>query len=159
MLGNPGKYAAKDEILIWDNTLQGTFQAWGLEHNFNLGVSLADAETSDLDSGALSGFDVMPALPGWSGTEVARPDWAAPYEAGFTDVTLNRFYGSVQLAVTQNFDLVLCASFVDYENEGKNLSILKKDLSIFPFSNCDSVSLATSLPSQKSVTFNSPRKT
>lgn len=120
MLGYPGKFSAKDEILIWDNTLQGTFQAWGLEHSFNLGISLADADTSDLDSGALSGFDVMPALPGWDGTEVARPDWADPYEAGFTDITLNRFYGAVQLAVTKNFDFVLGASFVDYENEGES---------------------------------------
>lgn len=120
MLGYPGKFSAEDETLIWDNTLQGTFQAWGKEHAFNLGVSLADSETSDLDSGALSGFDIMPAFPGWAGTEVARPSWASPYEAGFTDVTLNRFYGSVQLVVTDQFDLVLGASFVDYENEGES---------------------------------------
>ncbi len=120
MLGYPGKFSAEDETLIWDNNLQGSFQAWGLEHSFNLGVSLANADTSDLDYGALSGFDSMPALPGWTGTEVARPDWAAPYEAGYTDVTLNRFYGAIQLAVTSNFDLVLGASFVDYENEGES---------------------------------------
>ncbi|MDO6711561.1 TonB-dependent siderophore receptor [Aliiglaciecola sp. 2_MG-2023] len=120
MLGYPGKFYAEDDILIWDNTLQGTFQAWGMEHSFNLGVSLADSETLDLEFGALSGFDVMPALPGWTGTEVARPDWAEPYQAGYTDVTLNRFYGSIQLAVTENFDFVLGASFVDYENEGES---------------------------------------
>jgi outer membrane receptor for ferric coprogen and ferric-rhodotorulic acid len=120
MLGYPGKYYAEDDILIWDNSLQGTFQAWGLEHSFNLGVSLADSETLDLDSAALSGFDAMPALPGWTGTEVARPSWAAPYQAGYTDVTLNRFYGSMQLAVTDNLDLVLGASFVDYDNEGES---------------------------------------
>lgn len=118
LFGYPGKFYAEDETLIWDNTLQGTFEAWGFEHSFNVGVSIADADTSDLDSGALSGFDVMPAFPGWTGTEVARPDWAEPYEAGYTDISLNRFYGSVQLAVTENFDLVLGASFVDYENEG-----------------------------------------
>lgn len=120
MLGYPGKYYAEDDILIWDNSLQGTFQAWGLEHSFNLGVSLADSETLDLDSGALSGFDVMPALPGWTGTEVARPSWADPKKEGYTDVTLNRFYGSMQLAVTDNLDLVLGASFVDYDNEGES---------------------------------------
>ncbi|GAB2680662.1 TonB-dependent siderophore receptor [Aliiglaciecola aliphaticivorans] len=120
LLGYPGNFTAEDEILIWDNTLQGTFQAWGLEHSFNLGVSLADSETLDFDSGALSGFDVMPSFPGWTGTEVANPDWADPYKAGYTDVTLNRFYGSIQLAVTENFDLILGASFVDYENEGES---------------------------------------
>lgn len=119
MLGYPGKFSADDKTLIWDNTLQGSFVAWDLEHKFNFGVSLADAETSDLDYGALSGFDVMPALP-WTGKEVARPEWAAPYEAGFTDVSLNRVYGSLQLALTSNFDLVLGASLVDYENEGES---------------------------------------
>ena len=123
MLGYPGKFYAEDDILIWDNSLQGTFQAWGLEHSFNLGVSLADSETLDLDSGALSGFDEMPALPGWTGTEVANPSWAAPYQAGYTDVTLNRFYGSMQLAVTDNLDLVLGASFVDYDNEGESWDV------------------------------------
>ncbi|GAC20462.1 TonB-dependent siderophore receptor [Paraglaciecola arctica] len=123
MLGYPGKYYAEDDILIWDNSLQGTFQAWGLEHSFNLGVSLADSETLDLDSAALSGFDVMPALPGWTGTEVARPSWAAPKKEGYTDVTLNRFYGSMQLAVTDNLDLVLGASFVDYDNEGESWDV------------------------------------
>ena len=120
MLGYPGKFTADDKTLIWDNNLQGTFEAWGLEHTFNLGVSLADAETSDMDFGALSGFDVMPALPNWTGTEVARPTWADPYQAGFTDITLNRYYGALQLAVTEDFDFVLGASFVDYENEGES---------------------------------------
>ncbi|MDO6477193.1 TonB-dependent siderophore receptor [Alteromonas sp. 1_MG-2023] len=120
MLGYPGRFDAEDKTLIWDNNLQGVFQAWGREHTFNVGVSLADAETSDLDAGALSGFDDMPALPGWTGTEVALPEWAAPYQAGYTDISLNRFYGSIQLAVTDALDLVLGVSFVDYENEGES---------------------------------------
>lgn len=120
LLGYPGKFDAEDKTLIWDNTLQGTFQAWGLEHSFNLGVSIAESETLDLDYTALSGFDDMPSFPGWLGNEVARPNWDSPYKAGFTDVSLNRFYGSIQLAVTENFDLVLGASFVDYENEGES---------------------------------------
>lgn len=120
MLGYPGKFTSDEDTLIWDNNLQGSFMAWGLEHTFNLGVSLADAETSDMDFGALSGFDVMPGLPGWNGTEVARPAWAPAYEAGFTDISLNRFYGAMQLAVTEAFELVVGASFVDYENEGES---------------------------------------
>ncbi|MDO6425460.1 TonB-dependent siderophore receptor [Thalassotalea sp. 1_MG-2023] len=118
LLGYPGKFDADDKTLIWDNTLQGTFEAWGFEHAFNLGFSLADSETLDLDYTALSGFDVMPSFPNWSGTEVSRPTWDDPFQAGITDVTLNRFYGSIQLAATENFDFVLGASFVDYENEG-----------------------------------------
>ncbi|QJR81921.1 TonB-dependent siderophore receptor [Alteromonas pelagimontana] len=123
LLGYPGKFYAEDDTLIWDNTLQGTFEAWGMEHSFNLGISLADADTLDLDSTALSGFDIMPTFPGWAANEVARPEWEAPYKAGFTDVSLNRFYGAVQLAVTETFDLILGASFVDYENEGESWGV------------------------------------
>lgn len=120
MQGYPGKFTSDETTRIWDNNLQGSFMAWGLEHTFNLGISLADAETSDMDFGALTGFEPMPALPGWNGSEIARPQWDLPYEAGFTDISLNRFYGAMQLAVTEAFELVLGASFVDYENEGES---------------------------------------
>ncbi|NMH59837.1 TonB-dependent siderophore receptor [Alteromonas ponticola] len=120
LLGYPGKFSAEDETLIWDNTLQGNFRAWGKEHTFIVGISLADSDTSDLDSAALSGFDVMPAFPGWTGNEVSRPEWAAPIEAGFSVVQLNRYYGAMQLAVTDRLDLVLGGSFIDYENEGES---------------------------------------
>ncbi|MCW8091142.1 TonB-dependent siderophore receptor [Alteromonas sp. ASW11-130] len=119
LLGYPGKFSAKDDTLIWDNTLQGNFNTWGREHTFIVGVSLADAQTSDLDSAAMSGFDVMPAFAGWTGNEVSRPEWAAPTEAGFADIKLNRYYTAMQLSVSDRLDLVLGGSFIDYDNEGE----------------------------------------
>lgn len=118
MLGYPSKFTAEKDSLIWDNNLQGYFHAWGLEHSFNFGISMAKADTEDMSFAALSGFDVMPALPDWSGKEVVRPKWGDASKSGYTDVTLNRFYGAAQLAITSELDLVVGASFVDYENEG-----------------------------------------
>lgn len=118
MYGFPGKYDSYQETLQWDTTLQGSFDAWGLQHDFNVGISLANRDSSDLDYGALSGFDAMPSFPGWNGDEVARPAWADPYEAGHDDMTLNRIYGSMSLALSESFKLILGASMVDYENEG-----------------------------------------
>ncbi len=118
MLGYPSKFTAQKDTLIWDNIMQGYFYAFGLEHAFNLGISLAKADTEDMSYAAQSGFDAMPALPGWTGTEVIRPQWAAATKSGDTDVNLNRFYGAVQLALFEDLELVLGASFLDYENEG-----------------------------------------
>jgi outer membrane receptor for ferric coprogen and ferric-rhodotorulic acid len=118
LFGYPGKYDAESEDMVWDTSIYGRFDAWGQQHQFTVGVSLADSESKDLDYSALSGFDALPVFPGWQGDEVARPEWAEAYVAGQDDTTLNRFYASLNLALTEHFDLVLGVSAVDYENEG-----------------------------------------
>lgn len=123
MYSYPGKYDDTRESLLWDTALRGSFDAWGRRHDFNLGVSLADSDSSSLDSGALGGFIEMPAFPGWTGQEVARPDWAEPYEAANDEMQLNRYYGSVRLSLSDAFKLTLGLSMVDYENEGESWGV------------------------------------
>lgn len=118
MLSFPGKYNDERESLLWDTRLRGSFDAWGQQHDFNLGVSIADSDSQSLDSGALSGFVEMPAFPGWHGREVPRPAWDDPYEAANGDMQLNRYFGSLRLGVTDAFKLLLGLSLVDYENAG-----------------------------------------
>lgn len=118
MFGYPGKYDDDSDTLIWDSVLQGSFSAWQQEHQFNIGLSLADSESGSLDSAALSGFDEMPAFPGWRGTEVARPNWAAPTQAALDDMSLNRLYGSLKLSMTDRIKFILGMSVVDYQNRG-----------------------------------------
>jgi outer membrane receptor for ferric coprogen and ferric-rhodotorulic acid len=118
MYSYPGKYDGEQETLVWDTTLQGSFNAWDQQHEFNLGLSVADADSEDLDSGALEGFVAMPSFPGWQGNEVPRPAWAAPYVAAEDNMNLNRLYGSMLLSITDDFKLILGMSFVDYDNEG-----------------------------------------
>ena len=118
MYSYPGKYDGEQETLVWDTTLQGSFNAWDQQHEFNLGLSVADADSEDLDSGALEGFVAMPSFPGWQGNEVPRPAWAAPYVAAEDNMNLNRLYGSLLLSITDDFKLILGMSFVDYDNEG-----------------------------------------
>ena len=114
----PGKYDSAQEYLIWDTHLQAGFDLWGQQHEFNLGLSIADSDSKSLDSGALAGFVPMPAFPGWQGNEVPRPAWNDPYEAANDDMQLNRLYGSLLLSVTERLKLVLGFNLVDYENEG-----------------------------------------
>lgn len=118
MWSYPGKFDEKRESLLWDTRLRGSFDAWGQQHDFNIGVSIADSDSQSQDSGALSGFVEMPAFPGWRGQEVPRPTWDDPYEAANGDMKLNRYFGSVRLGVTDQFKLLLGLSLVDYENEG-----------------------------------------
>jgi outer membrane receptor for ferric coprogen and ferric-rhodotorulic acid len=114
----PGKFDGADDTLIWDTMLQGAFNAWGQRHEINLGMSLGDSESKSLDYTALTGFVAMPAFPGWNGNEVPRPAWDEPFLAAHEDTTLNRFYGSVLLSVTDKFKLIFGMNLVDYENEG-----------------------------------------
>lgn len=123
MFAYPGKYDSIKDTLIWDSVLRSTFTAWGREHQFNVGLSIADQDSIDLDHAALSGFDAMPAFPGWSGTEVARPNWAAPNQAGNQNMSLNRLYGSFLLSMTDNFNLIMGASKVDYVNRGVSFGV------------------------------------
>ena len=118
MYSYPGKYDSTQEYLIWDTHLQAGFDVWGQQHEFNLGVSIADSDSKSLDSGALEGFVAMPAFPGWQGNEVPRPAWGDPYKAANDDMQLNRVYGSLLLSVTERIKLVLGFNVVDYENDG-----------------------------------------
>lgn len=118
MFGYPGKYDDAQETLVWDSRLHGTFTAFEREHQVNLGLSMADADSVAMQHSALSGFDEMPAFPGWRGNEVLRPSWAAPTQSGLEDMRLNRLYGSVLLSMTERFNLILGASKVDYKSRG-----------------------------------------
>lgn len=118
LFGYPGKFDGEQDSLVWDTVIRSTFSAWGREHQFNIGVNIAEKDASTLDATALSGFDVMPPFPGWSGREVARPTWDTPIEASRDDMQLNRLYGSLLLSLTDRLNVILGASKVDYENRG-----------------------------------------
>lgn len=118
LFGYPGKYDGTQDTLIWDTVLRSTFSAFGREHQFNIGVNLADKDHSNLDFAALTGFDTMPAYPGWQGNEVPRPTWGAATEAARDDMALDRVYGSLLLAMTDSLNLIVGMSKVDYENTG-----------------------------------------
>ncbi len=119
----PGKYDIERDDLIVDASLNGSFMAWGQEHQLQLGVSSARGDFETLAFGALAGFVDMPPFPGWSGNEVARPDWAAPYVAGQQDIELDRVYGSLLLSLTDSFNVILGASAVEYTNTGDSFGV------------------------------------
>ena len=118
MNGYPAKYDGSQDTLIWNTVLETNFSAWQREHQFNIGVSLADSEASTQDFAALTGFDVMPSFPGWLGNEVKRPTWGPDYIAAEDDMSLNRVYASLLLSMSDQINLILGLSKVDYQNTG-----------------------------------------
>jgi outer membrane receptor for ferric coprogen and ferric-rhodotorulic acid len=123
MYSYPGKYDTDKENLILDTNLNGTFTAWHQKHQVQLGVSNANSDPESFAHDALTGFVSMPAFPDWSGTEVQRPSWAAPYRSAHEDIDLNRIYGSLLLALTDNVNLILGMNAVDYNNEGESYGV------------------------------------
>lgn len=123
LFGYPGKYDGTDDTLIWDTVVKSTFAAFGREHQFNVGVNIATNDHSNWASPGLTGFDEMPAYPGWQGNEVVRPTWGTPSEAAKDDMSLNRLYGSLLLSMTDQLNLIVGASKVDYENRGVSFGV------------------------------------
>lgn len=118
LLSYPGKFDVEKENVILDASLSGRFMAWGLEHQLKLGVSSANSDSESYAHDALTGFVAMPPFPGWTGAEVERPTWAAPYQSANEDIDLDRIYGSLLLALSDNFNLILGLNMVDYNNDG-----------------------------------------
>lgn len=123
LLSYPGKYDDTRESQVFDVNLQGSFEAWGQEHAVYVGASSARSDLESMAYNALTGFQPMPAFPGWTGKEVARPTFSAPYLAAHQDIDLNRIYGSTRLAITENVKVILGFSAVDYTNKGDSYGV------------------------------------
>lgn len=114
----PGKYHTTSEQKQWDTAIEGGFDAWGQRHQLIVGLSLAKMDGESQDFAALSGWDALPAFPGWRGDEVARPQWDEPYLAAQTQVDLNRLYGVLRLSISEQLKFLVGGNAVRYENSG-----------------------------------------
>ncbi len=114
----PGKYDDINKSIQWDTNINGQFEFAGLEHQLSIGLSIADQDVEARASDALAGFEALPPFPGWQGNEVAEPPWAEARLAADSDIKLNRFYGALRLAASENFHAVLGFNVVDFQREG-----------------------------------------
>ncbi len=115
---SPAKYDGSRELQQLDASLDGTFTSWGQQHDVTIGASMAQNKAKTLGHEALTGFEAMPAFPGWSGDEVAEPEWADPTVRAGTTVNLDRFYTALRLSVTNALNVILGTNMVNYESEG-----------------------------------------
>lgn len=116
--GWPGKFLGESKSLQWDNNVSGDFELGAQTHQVTVGLSLADQERLYWDTEATTGFQPMPAFPGWQGDEVARPVWGATTLERDSDIQLNRLYGAARLSLADPLKLIVGFNVVDYKSRG-----------------------------------------
>jgi outer membrane receptor for ferric coprogen and ferric-rhodotorulic acid len=78
MNGWPGSFEQNSHALLSDTSLSGTFALGGRSHEATLGLSLSESHGRYYDYAAPDDDPSraeMPAFPGWTGTEVPRPEF------------------------------------------------------------------------------------
>lgn len=121
--GWPGKFDQYKRTTISDTSLSGRFQAFGRPHEATVGLSLARSHTDYFDhdvptTAADPYYYEMPAFPGWTGNEFARPDFGPAALAGQWDERLYRLYGATRLNLSDPLKLILGFNAVDSKKEG-----------------------------------------
>ena len=131
----PGKYDADAETIIFDNNLTGSFNAWGQVHDLTLGLSTGKRDYGYLDFTALTGFQAMPAYPGWTGSEVERPVFANPYLSYQIETRMDRLYGALHLSATDDLKLILGFNAIKTSDQGFNWEgeVDQKDDKVSPY--------------------------
>lgn len=123
LYGWPGKFEEDAHALLSDTSLSGGFDLWGRSHEATLGLNLSKSHSrsQDYPDPAIDSdpyYYAMPAFPGWTGTEVARPAFGTPYLAAESKTHLNRLYGAARLSATDAVKLILGFNAVDAKSEG-----------------------------------------
>lgn len=123
LFGNPGKYLAYSERLLLDTTLTGAFTLGGRSHDLLIGFNAADADHGYLQYLAPAddpAWGALPAFPGWTGNEIARPSFGAADLAGLWSDDIRRLYGVARFDATDALDLIVGFNAIDVRSEGFN---------------------------------------
>jgi outer membrane receptor for ferric coprogen and ferric-rhodotorulic acid len=121
LYGNPGGYFQTNNGWIADAQLTGKVHALGREHEVTLGAQYADSSLHYLAypvDASDPAWGALPALPDWTGEEVAMPAFDTPYEASDVQYRIYRAYGAARLAVTDRLKLIGGFNFIDVAATG-----------------------------------------
>lgn len=128
LFGWPGKYLAYSDHLLLDATVTGSFTLGGRRHDLLLGFNAADADHGYLQYHAPAddpAWGAMPAFPGWTGREVARPPFGDPeLTAEWTD-DIRRLYGVAHFDATDALGLIVGFNAIDVRSRGFNFDELR----------------------------------
>jgi outer membrane receptor for ferric coprogen and ferric-rhodotorulic acid len=128
LYGWPGKYRAYSERMLLDATLTGTFDLGRRTHDLLFGFNTADADHGYLQYPAPPSdpaWGALPAFPGWTGSEISRPDFgAADLAAQWTD-DIRRVYGVARFNATDALNLIVGFNAIDVESQGFNFDELR----------------------------------
>ncbi|GGY77237.1 ligand-gated channel protein [Cellvibrio zantedeschiae] len=138
LFGWPGKYFNESKRDLLDVTLSGSFEFGGRSQDILIGFSGSKADSGYLEYHAPSddpAWGALPAFPGWSGREIARPDFGPAQVAGDWNDDLRRLYIITHLRATDRLDFVLGANSIDNSTRGFNFgdSMAKDEQQTSPY--------------------------
>lgn len=126
LFGYPGGYDQTNDGWIADAELVGKISALGREHEITLGGQYVDSTMGYLaypvDSSDPA-WGPLPALPDWTGQEVAMPAFGTPYEAADVDYHIWRLYGAMRLALTDRLKLIGGFNYIDVRASGFSFGV------------------------------------
>lgn len=128
LYGWPGKYRSYSEHLLLDATITGSFMLGGRRHDLLLGFNAADADHGYLQYHAPvddPAWGPMPAFPGWTAREVARPPFGPPELAAEWTDDIKRIYGVARFDATDALNLIVGFNAIDVQSEGFNFDELR----------------------------------
>lgn len=122
LLGSAYKGIGTTDSHLGDIALNGSFRAFGREHEAMFGISLGKSEQvyayHPVDPGDPS-YGALPGFP-YPGDAIAEPDWGEYTEATRVNQRLKRAFGATRLALTDRFKAILGVNWAEYRRDGVN---------------------------------------
>lgn len=123
LYGWPSKFEQNKHSRLLDTSVSGNFDLGGQQHEATLGLSLSQSKGEYLDfadahTDADAYYYAMPAFPGWTGDEVARPAFAAGVIAAESGTHLYRLYGATRLSASNTLKVILGFNSIDADSKG-----------------------------------------
>jgi len=119
LYGWPGKFIDEEQAHLFDGTITGGFELFGLAQEVILGLSAAKSDFVMYEHPASSGFGALPAFP-YPGNVVPEPEWGERTLSEDTTQELDRAYGALRLSATENLKAVLGFNYARYHREGNS---------------------------------------
>lgn len=137
LYGWPGGYRTRTHSALSDTSVSGSFDLFGRRHQATLGLALAKSGYRSFEN--LPPDDqlgmAMPPFPGWTGDELARPDFAPGYLAADEQTHINRLYGATRLALTDTLKFIGGFNAIHAKTNGVAYGVdsYKKEAGVGPY--------------------------
>lgn len=126
LYGYPGGYYQTNDGWIADAEIVGKLHAFGRVHEVTFGGQYVDSNlhylTYPVDFSDPA-WGPLPALPNWTGQEVAMPAFGTPYESSDVDYRIWRIYGAMRLALTDRLKLIGGFNYIDVRSSGISFDV------------------------------------
>lgn len=121
LFGWPANYHQSSNAILFDATVSGPVSLGGRTHELVLGVDLAKSQSGYLSQPAPAdhpAWGALPAFPGWTGNEIAEPEWGPAFQEANWTHRFNRAFGAAHLDLAHGLKAVLGFNAIDVKTRG-----------------------------------------